>query len=96
MTAQSNPPHQTVHTTPEFLNKKHLIFGQGLEFLRFGQRNRDLNLQHRRTTKETARTNQEQRGNFDKKIRDRDSNLLSTNFLFAIFSVPAGKAWVPR
>ena len=30
-------------STPHFLSKKHLNFGQGLEFLKFGQGNRDLN-----------------------------------------------------
>ena len=38
--------------TPEFLSKKHLNFGQGLEFLKFGQGNRDPNQQNRRKTTE--------------------------------------------
>ena len=43
------------YTTPEFLNKKHLNFGQGLEFLKFGQGNRGLNLQNRRKSTENIR-----------------------------------------
>ena len=38
--------------TPEFLSKKHLNFGQGLEFLKFGQGNRGPNQQNGRSTKE--------------------------------------------
>ena len=42
--------------TLEFLNKKHLNFGQGLEFLKFGQGNRGLNQQIQRKSKEHIRT----------------------------------------
>ena len=42
-----------------FLNKKHLNFGQGLEFLKFGQGNRDLDQQNRRKSKEIIRTTRE-------------------------------------
>ena len=73
--------------TPEFLNKKHLHFGQGLEFLKFGQGNRGLNQQIRRKSKETLRTNEGKRGKSDKKIRVRDPYFLFDNFLFNLFSV---------
>ena len=74
--------------TPEFLNKKHLNFGQGLEFLKFGQGNRGLNQQNQRKTEETIRNNEGKRGKIDKKIRDRDPYFLLNNFLFNIFGVP--------
>ena len=45
--------------TPGFLNKKHLNFGQGLEFLKFGQGNRGPNQQNRRTTEEKIRKTME-------------------------------------
>ena len=73
--------------TPEFLNKKHLNFGQGLEFLKFGQGNRGLNQQNRRKSKETIRNNKGKRAKLDKKIRGRDPYFLFNNFLFNIFSV---------
>ena len=73
--------------TPEFLNKKHLNFGQGLEFLKFGQGNRGLNQQHRRKSKETIRKNEVKRRNFDKKIRVRGPYFLFNNFLSNLFSV---------
>ena len=47
--------------TPEFLNKKHLNFGQGLEFVKFGQVHRGLNQQNRRKSKEAIRTNEGKR-----------------------------------
>ena len=47
--------------TPEFLNKKHLNFGKGLEFLKFGQGNRGLNQQIRRKSKETIRNKEVKR-----------------------------------
>ena len=72
--------------TPEFLNKKHLNFGQGLEFLKFGQGNRGLNQQHRRKTKETIRNNEGQRGTMDKTIQGPDFSLLLTVLLFNIVS----------
>ena len=74
-------------STPEFLNKKHLNFGQGLEFLKFGQGNRGLNQQIRRKSKELIRKNEVKRGKFDKKIRRRDPYFLFNNFLFNFFSV---------
>ena len=73
--------------TPEFLNKKHLNFGQGLEFLKFGQGNRGLNQQNQRTTEEKIRKHEGKRGKFDKKIRDRDPYFLLNNFLFNISGV---------
>ena len=62
----------SVNSTPEFLNKKHLNFGQGLEFLKFGQGNRGPNQQNRRKTEEKIRKNEGKQRKFDKKIRDRD------------------------
>ena len=76
-------------STPELLNKKHLNFDQGLEFLKFGQGNRGLNQQNRRKSKETIRNNKVKRWKIDKKIRDRDPYFLPNHFLFAIFSVGA-------
>ena len=63
-------------TTPGFLNKKHLNFGQDLEFLKFGQGNRGLNQQNRRKTEEKIRKNEGNQRKFDKKIRDRDPYFL--------------------
>ena len=63
------------------MSKKHLNFGQGLEFLKFGQGNRGLNQQNQRKTQETIRKNEGKRGKIDKKIRDRDPDFLLTNFL---------------
>ena len=74
-------------STPEFLSKKHLNFGQGLEFLKFGQGNRGPNQQNRRKTLEKIRKNEENRRKFDKKFRDRDPYFLFKNFLFNIFSI---------
>ena len=73
--------------TPDFLSKKHLNFGQGLEFLKFGQGNRGLNQQNRRQSKDTMRTNKGKRGKNDKTIRVRDSNFLFKNILCHMFSV---------
>ena len=73
--------------TPEFLSKKHLNFGQGLEFLKFGQGNRGLNEQNRRKTKETIRKNKGKQIKIVKKIRRRDPYFLLNNFLLTIFSV---------
>ena len=47
--------------TPELLSKKHLNFGQGLEFLKFGQGNRGLNQENRRHSKETIRKHEGKR-----------------------------------
>ena len=63
------------------MNKKHLNFGQGLEFLKFGQGNRGPNQQNRRKTEEKIRKNEGKRGKFDKKFRDRDPYFLSKIFL---------------
>ena len=72
------------------MSKAHLIFGQGLEFLKFGQGNRGPNQQNRRKTEEKIRKNEGKRGNFDKKIRDRDPY-----FLFKIFLLKKiGVAWL--
>ena len=73
--------------TPRFLNKKHLNFGQGLEFLKFGQGNRGPNQQNRRKTEEKIRKNEGNQRKFDKKIRDRDPYFLFKKFLFNILSV---------
>ena len=70
--------------TPDLFNKKHLHFGQGLEFLKFGQGNRDLNQQNQRKTKETIRNIE---GKTDKKIRDRDPYFLFKIVFFNVFSV---------
>ena len=74
--------------TPEFLNKKHLHFGQGLEFLKIGQGNRGLNQLNRRTTKDTIRNTKGKRRKIDQKIRDRDPYFFFNNFLFDMFSLP--------
>ena len=73
--------------TPGFLSKKHLNFGQGLEFLKFGQGNRGPNQQNRRKTQEKIRKNEENRRKFDKKFRDRDPYFLFKNFFLKLFSV---------
>ena len=80
-------PFSTIRSTPEFLSKKYLNFGQGLEFLKFGQGNRGPNQQNRRKTEEKIRKNEGNQRNFDKKIRDRDPYFLFKTFLFNIFSV---------
>ena len=69
------------------MSKKHLNFGQGLEFLKFGQGNRGLNQQNQRKSKDTARNSKGKQRNADQKIRDRDPYFLLNNFLFDIFSV---------
>ena len=48
--------HLFKHNTSELLTKKHLKFGQGLDFLKFGQGNRGPDQQNRRKTKEAIRT----------------------------------------
>ena len=68
------------------MRKARLKFGQGLEFLQFGQGNRGLDQQIRRKSKEIIRHNNGKRGKNDKKYRNRGSNLLK-RFLFNIFSV---------
>ena len=78
-------------STPELLNKKHLNFGQGLEFLRFGQETRGLNQQNRRKSKETIRNKEGKREQIDKKFRVRDPYFLLKNCLFNILSVPIDK-----
>ena len=45
----------TVYCTPELLSKKHLNFGQGLEFLKFGQGNRGPNQQNRGPNQQNRR-----------------------------------------
>ena len=67
-------------STPELLNKKHINFGQGLEFLKFGQGNRGPNQQNRRKAEEKIRKNEGTQRKFDKKFRNRDPY-----FLFKIF-----------
>ena len=67
--------------TLEFLNKKHLNFGQGLEFLKFGQGNRGPNQQNRRNTEEQIRKNDGNQRTIDKNIRDRDPDFLFKMFL---------------
>ena len=78
---------QKTTPTPDVLTKKHVNFGQGLEFVKFGQGNRGLNQQHRRTSKETIRTDEGKRGKLDKTNRVRDSNFLFKHVLFDISSV---------
>ena len=72
---------------PEFLNKKHVNFGQGLDFLNFGQGNRGLNQQNRWTTKEIIR--KLTRENEEKSIRKFEfETLISyTKFSYLIFLV---------
>ena len=55
-------------TTPVLLSTKHPNFGQGLEFLKFGQGNRGLNQQHRRQTKETVEKTKESKCTSVRKI----------------------------
>ena len=62
--------------TPAFLSKKHLNFGQGLEFLKFGQGNRGPNQQNRRQTEDKIRNNEGKQTKNDKKFRDRDPYFL--------------------
>ena len=69
------------------MSKKHLNFGQCLEFLKFGQGNRGLNQQNRRKSKEKIRKHKEKQRKFDKKIRVRDPYFLLKNLLFNIFGV---------
>ena len=55
--------HVTCQTpvTPDSLNKKHLNFGQGLEFLKFGQGDRGPNKQNQRKTEGKIRKNEGKR-----------------------------------
>ena len=80
-----------MHHTPEFLSNKHVNFGQGLEFLKFGQGNRGPNQQNQRKTTENIRTAEGNRRKFDKKFRDRDPYFLFKNFLFDMFSVEVSR-----
>ena len=73
--------------TPEFFSKKRLNFGQGLEFLKFGQGNRGPNQQNRRQTEEAIRNNEEIQQTIDKKFRDRDPYFLFKQILLKRFSV---------
>ena len=82
-------PQKRGRITPEFLDKKHLNFGQGLEFLKFGQGNRGLNDQNRRKSKETIRKNEGKRIKIDKKIRGRDPY-----FLLKFFLLKKGVFWL--
>ena len=61
------------------MSKKHLNFGQGLEFLKFGQGNRGPNQQNRRKAEEKIRKNEGKRGKIDKKFRRRDPYFLFNN-----------------
>ena len=70
------------------MDKKHLNFGQGLEFLKFGQGNRGPNQQNRRKTDEKIRKNEENRRKFDKKFRDRDPYFSFNIFLLKNIGVP--------
>ena len=67
-------------TTPAFLSKKHLNFGQGLEFLKFGQGNRGLNEQNRIDIEENKRNNKDKQRTIDKNFRVRDPYFLLNNF----------------
>ena len=71
----------------DFLDKKHLNFGQGLEFLKFGQKNPGPNQQDQRKAKEAIRKTRGTWGNIDKKIEDGDPYFLHNNFLSHIFNV---------
>ena len=66
--------------TLDFLDKKHVFFGQGLDFLKFRQGNRDENEQIQGKNKEQLRNNDEKRRTFDKKFRVR-----APYFLLKIF-----------
>ncbi len=90
MVASAEPPpdHQKHHRNhqnhlrglaplaPDLLSKKHLIFGQGLEFLEFGQRNRSKKQQNRRKAEEHISKHEEHHRFFNKKFRDRDPYFL--------------------
>ena len=86
-TSNESPRPLNFERTPKILSKKHVNFGQGLEFLKFGQGNRGPNQQNRRKTEEKIRKNEGNQRKFDKKIRDRDPYFLFKIFLFNIFSV---------
>ena len=64
------------HSTLELLDKKHLIFGQGLKFLKFGHGNRGENEQNRRNNQENPRKDKKTQRKIDKKFRDRDPYFL--------------------
>ena len=61
--------------THEFLSKKHLNFGQGLDFLKFSEGNRGQN-------RENQNKNNENQTNTDQKYRKPDSIFLLKIFLF--------------
>ena len=69
------------------MKKKHLNYGQGLEFLKFGQGKRGLDQQNKKKPKDTIRNNEGKRGKNDQTIRGRDPYFLFDFFLFNIFSV---------
>ena len=73
--------------TPEFLSKKHVNFGQGLDFLKFSQGNRGQNQENQRKHEENQRKNEEIRGKTDKKFRNREPYFLLKIFLFKKKSV---------
>ena len=67
--------------TPQFLSKKHLNFGQGLEFLKCGQGNRGLNQSNRRKSEENIRKNEANLRKIDKQFRVREPYFLLKMFL---------------
>ena len=71
--------------TLEFLNKKHLIFGQGLDFLKYRQGNRGENEQNGRNNLENPRRTRKIQEN---SIRNLEIEILiSYYFLKKLFSV---------
>ena len=76
----SVPGTALVRCTPKILSKKHVNFGQGLEFLNFSQGNRGQNEQNQRK-------NERNRRKFDKKFRVPGPYFLLKIFLFNIFGV---------
>ena len=87
LTYTASPLNPLNRFTPDFLNKKHIHFDQGLDFLKFGQGNRGPNQQNRRKTEEKIRNGEETRRNIDKTFRDRDPYFLLNIFLLKLFSV---------
>ena len=62
-----------VQPTPDVVNKKHLNFGQGLEFLKVGQGNRGLNQQNHMKNKGHHKKQRGETREIDKTTQDRDS-----------------------
>ena len=73
--------------TLEFLSKKHLNFGQGLDCLNFSQGNRRESEENLGSTQEKIRENEENQRQIDKTNRNRDSNFLLESFFLKLFCV---------